>query len=64
MIWTLTDGAAGHAVQANGLAKRIAAPDNGEVRAQIVRAPKWTNILPPSFAAALRLFDIHGKTDD
>ena len=64
LIWTLTDGSAGYAAQANGLAECVIAQDKGEVRAQIVRAPKWTNILPPSCAAALRLFDIHGKTDD
>ena len=64
MIWTLTDGGAGHAIQANGLAERIAAPDKSAVRPQIVRAPKWANILPPSCAAMLRLFHISGEMNE
>jgi len=60
LIRALTDGGAGMVTQAYGLAQKIAALGGCEVAHSIVSAPGAANILPPTLAAELRLYKIHG----
>lgn len=64
LIWILTDGRTGMTAQARGLANRIVKIDGGTVRQNIVVAPAFTKLLPPSWVAALRLCHTTGEAGE